>query len=163
VLEQSDTPNAKTTRRRQDMATVATIMTEAVEIAEVGDSLATAARRMQEMDVGALPVLGADNRLVGIVTDRDIVVKGVAAGLDPKECTVRVLIDAAPVCVGSQEEIEQAAAKMAEHRIRRLPVVDGGRLVGIVAQADLARALAPERAGQVVHDISQEKRSGASV
>ena len=142
------------------MATVATIMTEAVEFVDAGESLATAAHRMRDMDVGALPVRGPDNRLAGIITDRDIVVKGIAAGLDPNECTVRALIDAEPVCVGAEEELEQAAAKMAEHRVRRLPVTDGDRLVGIIAQADLARALPPERSGQVVQAVSEEMPPG---
>jgi CBS domain-containing protein len=145
------------------MATVATIMTEAVEFVDAGETLAAAARRMRDMDVGALPVRGPDNRLAGIVTDRDIVVKGIAADLDPKECTVRALIDTEPVCVGAQEDIEQAAARMAEHQIRRLPVVDGDQLVGMVAQADVVRALPPERSGQVVQDISKDKSAGVSV
>ncbi|NUR59463.1 MAG: CBS domain-containing protein [Catenulispora sp.] len=136
------------------MATVATIMTEAVEYVDAHDPLAAAARRMRDMNVGALPVRGPDDRLMGIITDRDIVVKAVASDLDPRECPVRNLIDTEPVCVGAQEEIEEAAAMMAEHRIRRLPVVDGDQLVGMVAQADLARALPPEHSGRVVQDIS---------
>lgn len=136
------------------MPTVATIMSKAVEFADAGDSLATAAKRMLAADVGALPVRGPDNRLAGIITDRDIVVKAVAAGLDPKTCTVRALIAGEPICVGAEEEISQAAATMARYRVRRLPVVDGDRLVGMVSQADLARVLPPEHSGQVVHDIS---------
>ena len=142
------------------MATVASIMTEAVEFVDADETLAAAARRMRDMDVGALPVRGPDNRLMGIVTDRDIVVKGIAADLDPKECTVRALVDGEAVCVGAQEEIEQAAARMAEYQVRRLPVVDGDQLVGMVAQADLARALPAERSGQVVQDISKETSRG---
>ena len=100
---------------------------------------------------------------LGVVTDRDIVVKGIAADLDPRECTVRALIDTEPVCVGAQEEIEQAAARMAEHQVRRLPVVDGDRLVGMVAQADVVRALPPEQGGQVVQDISKDTAPGPSL
>jgi CBS domain-containing protein len=147
-------------REDQDMATVASIMTEAVEFVDADETLAAAARRMRDMDVGALPVRGPDNRLMGIVTDRDIVVKGIAADLDPKECTVRALVDGEAVCAGAQEEIEQAAARMAEYQVRRLPVVDGDQLVGMVAQADLARALPAERSGQVVQDISKETSRG---
>jgi CBS domain-containing protein len=143
------------------MAKVATIMTAALEYTDAADSLATAARRMRDADVGALPVRGDDNRLVGMLTDRDIVVKAIAAGLDPKECTVRALIDSEPVCVAAQDEIERAAAIMAEHQIRRLPVTDGDVLVGMVAQADLARVLPPEHSGQVVQEISQETPSDA--
>jgi CBS domain-containing protein len=145
------------------MAKVATIMTEAVEFVDASETLAAAARRMRDMDVGALPVRGPDNRLAGIVTDRDIVVRGIAADLDPKECTVRALIDSEPVCVGAQEEIEQAAARMAEHQVRRLPVVDGDQLVGMVAQADVVRALPPEQGGQVVQDISKDTSPGPAV
>ncbi|NUP47301.1 MAG: CBS domain-containing protein [Catenulispora sp.] len=138
-------------------------MTAAVEFVDAGDSLAAAARRMRDTDVGALPVRGPGDRLLGIITDRDIVVKAIASDLDPRQCPVRTLIDSEPVCVGAHEDVEQAAAMMAEHRIRRLPVVDGGRLVGMVAQADVVRALPPERGGRVVREISQQDAGAGPV
>ncbi|MFL6115240.1 MAG: CBS domain-containing protein [Catenulispora sp.] len=137
------------------MTTVASIMTGSVEFVDAGETLAVAARRMRDMDVGALPVRGPDNRLAGIVTDRDIVVKAIAADLDPNVCTVRALVDTQPICVDANSDVEEAVARMAEHQIRRLPVVEGDQLVGMVTQADIARAM-PEQAGQVVHDVSMD-------
>jgi CBS domain-containing protein len=110
-----------------------------------------AARLMCHLEVGALPVCDGD-RLVGIVTDRDIVVRHIAEG----GCTQLVgsIMTPNPYTVGPDEPIERAEALMAEHRVRRLPVCEGGRLVGIVSQGDLARHASHEEVGALVEAIS---------
>ena len=119
---------------------IAQIMTSDVELAAPSTSIVEAARRMRDEDVGALPV-GEDDRLVGMVTDRDIAVRGVAEGKAPDDCAVRdVMSDGIYWCY-DDEDAERAAEVMAEHKVRRLPIVNRDkRLVGVVSLADLARA-----------------------
>ena len=141
------------------MSTVREIMTGDAECASVNDSLVDAARKLRDLDVGALPICGDDNRLAGVITDRDIVVKCVAAGGDPSSVKVSELAEGKPVTVGADDSVEEALRTMAEHGVRRLPVIDGHDLVGVVSQADVARNL-PERAvGDLVEAISSAPAS----
>ncbi len=112
------------------------------------ESVALAARLLARHNVGALPVCSADKRLRGILTDRDIVLRCVAAGDDPAETPVREIMTRRPLTLSPETESSAAAALMADRQIRRLPVTEDGRLVGLVALADLARqsALRPEAA-----------------
>ena len=96
-----------------------------------------------------------DRRLVGILTDRDIVVRVVAEGLDPAVVRVGEVASRDPVTVGSDQALDEAMELMARHRVRRLPVVDDGRLVGVVSQADIALEAKEARTGAVVEEISQ--------
>ena len=141
------------------MSTVREIMTGAAECASVNDSLVDAARKLRDLDVGALPICGDDNRLAGVITDRDIVVKCVAAGGDPSSVKVSELAEGKPVTVGADDSVEEALRTMAEHGVRRLPVIDGHDLVGVVSQADVARNLPEQAVGDLVEAISSAPAS----
>ena len=136
------------------MTTAREIMSEDVRCVQENQSLQEAAQMMRDMGVGALPVCGEDDRLKGMVTDRDIVVECVASGGDPATTTAGQLADGKPVTIGADDSVEEALRTMAQHQVRRLPVIDGHRLVGIVSQADIARALPEDRVGELVEAIS---------
>jgi CBS domain-containing protein len=113
------------------------------------------ARMMAEQDVGALPVAEGDE-LVGMITDRDLVVRVLAEDRDPATTEVGEIASRKDlVTVEQSQDLDVALQLMARHQVRRLPVVDHGRLVGIVAQADVARTQPPEETGSVVEDISR--------
>lgn len=111
-----------------------------------------AARLMRRLEIGALPVC-IDGRVVGIVTDRDIVVRYVADGGRTKLVGSIMTLD--PVFVGPDDSVELAEALMAEHRVRRLPVCDGDRLVGLVSVTDLARHVSCTEVGAVVEAMGE--------
>jgi CBS domain-containing protein len=110
---------------------------------------------MRDLDVGALPVCGEDNRLKGMVTDRDIVVRCIADDNDPRTVRAGDLAQGKPVTIGVDDSVEEALSTMKEHQVRRLPVIDGHDLVGILSQADVARNLEASRVGAVVEAISE--------
>jgi CBS domain-containing protein len=113
-----------------------------------------AARLMKSEDVGALPIV-EDGRLTGVVTDRDLAIRGIAEGRGA-ETTVRELASKDIVTIEAQQSLEEAARLMAEHQVRRLCVVEeDGRLVGMLAQADVAQAGHDTLTGDVVQRISQ--------
>ena len=127
-------------------------MTTAREIMHTGatcvgehETLTTAAQHMRELGVGALPICGDDDRLHGMITDRDIVIKCIAAGLDPATTTAGELAQGSTYHVDAGASIEEMLTVMEEHQVRRLPVIDEHRLVGMVSEADIARHL-PEHA-----------------
>lgn len=135
-------------------------MTTAREIMHVGatciqesETLADAARRMGELGIGALPICGPDDRLHGIITDRDIVVKCVARGKDPKTMTAGMLEQGKPVTIDAGADSDEVLRAMEQHRIRRLPVVENHRLVGMISEADLARRLPEEQVGHFVEVV----------
>jgi CBS domain-containing protein len=139
-------------------------MTTAKEIMHVGatciqesETLAEAARRMSELGVGALPICGPDDRLHGIITDRDIVVKCLAKGKDPKTVTAGMLEQGKPVTIDAGADSEEVLQAMEQHRIRRLPVVENHRLVGMISEADLARRLPGEQVGHFVEAVCAAK------
>lgn len=142
------------------MSTAREIMTAGAECADVNDSLVDAARKLRDLDVGALPICGEDNRLAGMITDRDIVVRCVADGGDPASIRVGDLADGKPVTIGADDPVEEALATMSKHGVRRLPVIDGHELVGIVSQADVARNLPDEKIGDLVEAISKAPSNG---
>jgi len=114
-----------------------------------------AARIMKEKDVGIIPVVEG-GRLVGTVTDRDIAVRVVAEGKDPQSVRVQEIASTELVTVNPQQDLDEALRLMASHQVRRLPVVEeGGKLVGIVAQADVAREANDKQTGELVEEISQ--------
>jgi CBS domain-containing protein len=137
------------------MPTAREIMTSGAECANASDTLLDAARKMRDLDVGALPVCGDDNKLAGMITDRDIVVRGLAEGRDPHVALVGDLADGKPVMIGADDPVEEALATMSKHGVRRLPVIDGHELVGIVSQADVARHLPEDKVGDLVEAISK--------
>ncbi|MDI3314078.1 MAG: CBS domain-containing protein [Mycobacterium sp.] len=109
------------------------------------ETLGAAARQMRELGVGALPICGDDDRLHGMITDRDIVIKCLAEGHDPQLMTVGELAQGTPYYVDVDASVEELLTVMEEHQVRRLPVIENHRLVGIVSEADIARHL-PEHA-----------------
>lgn len=131
-------------------------MTGGVECVGESETLLVAAQKMAELDVGALPICGDDNRLKGMVTDRDIVVKVLARGDDPGSVTAGSLGEGKPVTIGADDSLEEALRTMSQHQVRRLPVIDGHDLVGMLSQADLAKSLPDEAAGDLIQAISQE-------
>jgi CBS domain-containing protein len=136
------------------MTTARDLMTPGAECVGENETLTDAARKMRDLDVGALPICGEDNRLKGVLTDRDIVVRCLAEGGDPSTTPAGSLGEGKPVTIGADDSIEEALKTMAEHKVRRLPVIDGHDLVGMLTQADIARAM-PEQAGDAVQDISR--------
>ncbi len=137
------------------MTNVRDIMTPGAECASVNDTLVEAARKMRDLDVGALPICGDDSKLAGMITDRDIVIRGLAADRDPSTAKVADLADGTPVTVGADDSVEEALATMSQHGVRRLPVIDGHDLVGMVTQADVARNLPDDKIGDLVEAISK--------
>ena len=136
------------------MAAIRDLMTENPEACAPSATVADAARVMRDQDVGPVPVVEGD-RLVGIVTDRDLVVRVLAEGRDPSSTTLGEIASSDLTTVSPDTDLHEALDLMSASQVRRLPVVEGGRLVGIVAQADIARAADEEQTGEVVQDISQ--------
>jgi CBS domain-containing protein len=109
---------------------------------------------MQRLGVGALPICGEDNRLKGMVTDRDIVINVVAAGKDASTVTVGELQQPEAVTIGADDDADEILATMREHKVRRLPVIDGNELVGVISLGDVAKALDNPTVGQIVDVLS---------
>ncbi|HEY1449481.1 MAG TPA: CBS domain-containing protein [Solirubrobacteraceae bacterium] len=130
------------------------IMSSEVEYVDENESVIDAAQKMARLDVGALPICGEDERLKGMLTDRDIVIKVLAGGKDPSDTTARELAEGKPVTIGADDSAEEALRTMSEHKLRRLPVIDGHELVGIVSQGDLAGELGREQVGELLETIS---------
>ena len=141
------------------MATARDIMTPDATCASADETVVDAARKMRDLGVGALPICGPDDRLAGMITDRDITIKVVAEGRDASTVKVSELAEGKPATVGADDSVEDALATMAKHGVRRLPVIDGQRLVGIVSQADVARNLPEDKVGDLVDAISSAPNS----
>ena len=135
------------------------VMTRNPVSARPDDTVASVARLMKENDIGAVPIVDDNNskRLVGIVTDRDLAIKVVAAGRDPQSTPVREVMTTNVITCRDDDDIETALDAMSTQQLRRIPVVDDGNmLLGIIAQADIAtRMNEPEKTGEVVKDISE--------
>ena len=139
------------------------IMTGGAECAQANETVADAAKKMDELSVGALPICGDDNRLKGMLTDRDIVVKVLAQGQDPSSTSAGQLAQGKPVTIGADDSVQELARTMAQHQVKRLPVIDGHRLVGVVSEADLAEHASPRQVVAVVrgvYDQSGRRRFG---
>jgi CBS domain-containing protein len=122
---------------------------------EANKPVAYAAKMMKDEDVGLAPIVEGQ-RLVGTLTDRDIVTRVVAEGKDPQEVTAGEVASTSLVTIDPQQDLDEALGLMARHRVRRLPVVErDGRLVGVLAQADVAREGEEKQTGELVEEISQ--------
>ena len=135
--------------------TVREVMTPGPATVASDATAVDAARAMVAENVGSLPVVEGEN-LVGMVTDRDLVIGVLARDLDPNKVTVADCCSEDPTVAHPDEPLDAALQRMASEQVRRLPVVDEGRLVGIVAQADVARSAQPESTGVMVEEISQD-------
>jgi CBS domain-containing protein len=130
------------------------IMTGGAKCIGENETLTQAARKMKDLNVGSLPICGEDNRLKGMITDRDIVVKCLAEGGDPSIATASQFAEGKPVTIGADDTIDEAIRTMQQHQVRRLPVIDGHNLVGMLSQADIARNYPEDRVGELVEFIS---------
>ncbi|MDP9845265.1 CBS domain-containing protein [Streptosporangium lutulentum] len=128
------------------------LMSPGAECIPAHETLDRAAQLMRNLNVGALPVCGSDDRLKGIITDRDIVVKCVAMGKDPSTMTAAEMAGEL-VWVSADATVEETLHKMEEHRIRRLPVIENGRIAGMISEADLARHLPDDKLAEFVHSV----------
>lgn len=136
------------------MQTVREAMSNDIHSVPSDATVLDAARAMARGDIGALPVCDEQQHLQGIITDRDITVRVVADALDPARTLVRDVVDREVVTVGADDEIETAIAMMKRHAVRRVPVMDGSRVIGMLSQADVAGHAEAEDVGDMVRTIS---------
>lgn len=134
--------------------TVREAMTASPRAVQVSTSAVEAAQLMASENVGSLPVVES-NRLVGMVTDRDLVLEVLAKERDASTTRVGEICSRDPVTVRADEPLDDALGRMAKQQVRRVPVVEGEELVGIVSQADVARVAEAQATGQLVEEISQ--------
>ncbi len=137
-------------------STAREIMTGGVECVQEDETVLDAARKMSQLDVGALPICGNDDRLKGMLTDRDIVVKVLAEGRDPASTKAGELGQGKPVTIGADDGLDELVRTMAQHQVKRLPVIDGHQLVGVVSEADVAGHATPEQVLSVVRGVYSE-------
>jgi CBS domain-containing protein len=131
------------------------IMETNVDFVSSNDTVADAAKMMANKDVGALPVCNDEKRLQGMITDRDIAVKVVAQGKDPKTTKVSDIADQPEVVtIGADDSVDEALQTMKDKKVRRLPVIDGREVVGIISQGDVAVNLPEGKVGDLVEAIS---------
>src|SRR4051794_27782668 len=149
----SDKKSNKNTYNGSDK--VRDVMTTDVDTVNPSTKVGEAARQMRDTNVGSLPVVDRQE-LVGIVTDRDITIRVAADGINADEVLVKEVMTADPVTVSPDQTVDEASAVMSQHQVRRLPVVDGGKLVGILALGDVATdPSSQDEAGEALTGISQ--------
>jgi CBS domain-containing protein len=143
------------------MTSARDIMTPDATYCPEDTTAAEAARKMADEGIGALPVCDADGRLSGVVTDRDLALKVVAEGRPADMVRLGELLDGTEVVtIGADDSAEEAIRTMKDHAVRRLPVIDGTALVGMVSQADIARAMPDAKIGDLVDAISSAPPNG---
>jgi CBS domain-containing protein len=135
------------------VTTAREIMSSDIEYIPSDSTVMDAAKKLASDNVGALPICDA-GRLKGVITDRDVVVKVLAEGKDPSVTKVIDLVQGEAVTIGADDSVDEALRTMKDHKVRRLPVIDGTDLVGMVSQADLARNLPNDKVGELVEAIS---------
>ena len=138
------------------------LMTPSPTVVRPEDTASQAATLMKQQDCGAIPVVKDGGKLVGIVTDRDIVVRVVAAGKDPRSTPISAVMSADPVTLSPDADADEAEKLMAERQVRRLPVVADGHLVGILVTAQLARRGNAKEVGETIKGISEAKSGRGS-
>jgi CBS domain-containing protein len=129
-------------------------MTIKPRTASPATGLSDIARLMRDLDVGMIPICDDDGALVGVVTDRDLVIRGIAEDLDLPTATAAALATGAPVTIGPDADVDDVLATMADHQLRRLPVVENGVLVGIISEADIAREGNTEEVADTVQAVT---------
>lgn len=137
-------------------ATVARdIMSSNPRIMKVDDKVIDIAKTLADEQIGAVVICNDDNRLQGVITDRDLAVEVLAKGKDPNNCRAGELLDGSEVVtIGADDSIDEAIETMKQHAVRRLPVIDGTDVVGMVSQADIARTADDKTVGRLVEVIS---------
>ena len=130
------------------------VMSGGAECVGENETVADAAKKLRDLDVGAVPICGEDDRLKGMLTDRDIVVEVLAEGKDASSVKAIELGGEEVVTIGADDSVDEALRTMKDHKVRRLPVIDDQRLVGVVSVADLARNIDENEVGDLVEAIS---------
>ncbi|WP_347110104.1 CBS domain-containing protein [Paenarthrobacter sp. S56] len=138
------------------MSVVREFMTTDAKCVVEDQTLEVAARMMRDMDCGSLPICGNNGRLTGFITDRDIVVKCVAEGRDPREVLARELAQGKPYWIDADANIDECIRMMEEHQVRRLPVISNHEMVGIISQGDIARNYT-QHVGELVEHVSAKE------
>lgn len=139
------------------------LMTTDVDRVAPSSKITDAAKQMRDLNVGSLPVVDRQE-VVGIITDRDIAVRATADGINPDEVLVKEVMTANPITISPDQKVAEAADLMARHQVRRLPVVENGKLVGILSLGDVATEPdAADEAGSALSDISQPSDFDASI
>jgi CBS domain-containing protein len=135
-------------------------MTKNPETAHLGTTISDIAQMMRDLNVGIIPVVKDDGELAGVITDRDITIRVVADGLNTLDTSVQDFLSPNPICVSSSDSVDDARQLMSEHQIRRLLVVDDGKLVGIVSIGDVAIKDREQKkaTGEALQDISEPTR-----
>ncbi|MBC8571320.1 CBS domain-containing protein [Zongyangia hominis] len=141
---------------------VSEVMKESVVAASPSESLASVSRKMQTYGIGALPVMEAD-RLQGMVTDRDIVVRCIACHHDPVKMKVSEIMSTGATCVSPEHTISEAAAKMGAAQVRRLPVVKNNQVLGIITLGDIVKEKTDSEVARALYNISQPASPGPVV
>lgn len=136
------------------MTTARDIMRAGADCVRTDETAADASRAMVRLGVGALPICGKDETIKGVVTDRDLVTKVLAAGRDAGTFPAGDLNQQEAVTVGADDSAEDVLASMTRHQVRRLPVIDRDKLVGMITMADVATALPNPRVGELVKALS---------
>jgi CBS domain-containing protein len=129
------------------------IMSGGVDCVGENETVADAARKMAQLGVGALPICGDDDRLKGMLTDRDIVVKVIAEGKDPNSYKAGELAQGKPVTIGADDSLQELVRTMSQYHVKRLPVIDGHRLVGIVSEVDVVSNAPQDLVVEVVKGV----------
>ncbi|MFC8841206.1 CBS domain-containing protein [Streptomyces griseoincarnatus] len=142
------------------MTTAGDIMHRGAQWIPAHATLDRAAQLMRELNVGALPISDENERLCGILTDRDIVVGCVAMGHDPAKVTAGEMAKGTPRWIESEADVEDVLTEMRTHQIRRLPVIDDKRLVGMISEADLAQHLTNEQIAAFAESVYARSASG---
>jgi CBS domain-containing protein len=132
-------------------------MTVNTRTVNLNDSVVDAAQIMEEEDVGSVPVVDTDNILIGMITDRDIALRVVAAGRDPRSTAAGEVATKQVSPAYPDEPLDQALEQMAHRQVRRLPVIEDDRVVGILAQADVVHEVKDKKAGQLIEEISESR------
>jgi CBS domain-containing protein len=137
----------------QNMTNARNMMHAGVECVPEHETLDRAAQLMREHNVGSLPICGSDDRLKGIITDRDIVLKCVAVGKDPAKMTAAELAQGSPVWVDADASEDEVLRLMEDNLIRRLPVIENHRLLGMISEADLATHLSADKIAEYTNTV----------
>ncbi|MCW2913980.1 MAG: hypothetical protein JWN52_2048 [Actinomycetia bacterium] len=135
------------------MTTAREIMHQGAKCVGEDESLLKAAQMMRDLEVGSLPICGNDNRLKGIITDRDLVIKCIAQGRDPASVRAGDFAQGGLYWVDASEDADAVVRTMEEHRIRRVPVLENNQLVGMISEADLAQHLPEDKLAHFVESV----------
>ncbi len=146
-------PEMRAMGRREPARQAREIMHPGAECVGEDENVATAARKMRDLGVGSLPICGADDRLHGIITDRDIVIKCIAEGRDPAQTRAGDLAQGTLFWVDATADMGEVLHQMEDHQVKRLPVIEDHRLVGMISEADLARNLDEHRLAEFIEKV----------